>query len=299
MWLAAARSASSRRRSSGVLLGLPTLRLRADYFAIDDDRLRRDRPLRRDERGQPDRRLAGHDRARPASARRPSTTAVDALPGWLQDGSHSGSPRTTRCWSSSGSSRSCCSRCVARSCERRGDGCCRSIREDEDAAASLGKNLFAVQAPGLALGAALAGVAGCFYAWQFSFFSPDDFQPLLTFFAWMIVILGGTGRVWAVPVGAHHLRRALRRHALLQLPAVLVARLRRTRLRAADRDRARAHRARCCSGRRGSSASARRWCSSERADPRASTGARCKRFGGVRAVDGATFDGRARARSRR
>ena len=46
------------------------------------------------------------------------------------------------------------------------------------------------------------GVAGCFYAWQFSFFSPDDFQPLLTFFAWMIVILGGLGRVWAVPVGA-------------------------------------------------------------------------------------------------
>ena len=43
---------------------------------------------------------------------------------------------------------------------------------------------------------------GCFYAWQFSFFSPDDFQPLLTFFAWMIVILGGLGRVWAVPVGA-------------------------------------------------------------------------------------------------
>ena len=42
----------------------------------------------------------------------------------------------------------------------------------------------------------------CFYAWQFSFFSPDDFAPLLTFFAWMIVILGGLGRAWAVPVGA-------------------------------------------------------------------------------------------------
>ena len=48
----------------------------------------------------------------------------------------------------------------------------------------------------------MAGLAGCFYAWQFSFFSPDDFQPLVTFFAWMIVILGGTGRVWAVPVGS-------------------------------------------------------------------------------------------------
>jgi branched-chain amino acid transport system permease protein len=78
----------------------------------------------------------------------------------------------------------------------------KSIREDEDAAASLGKNPFAVKLQSLALGAALAGLAGCFYAWQFSFFSPDDFQPLLTFFAWMIVILGGTGRIWSVPVGA-------------------------------------------------------------------------------------------------
>ncbi len=78
----------------------------------------------------------------------------------------------------------------------------RAIREDEDAAASLGKNVFAYKLQVLALGSALAGVAGLFYAWQFSFFSPDDFQPLLTFFAWMIVILGGVGRIWAVPVGA-------------------------------------------------------------------------------------------------
>jgi branched-chain amino acid transport system permease protein len=78
----------------------------------------------------------------------------------------------------------------------------RAIREDEDAAASLGKNVLAYKLQALALGAALAGFAWCFYAWQFSFFSPDDFQPLLTFFGWMIVILGGLGRVWSVPIGA-------------------------------------------------------------------------------------------------
>jgi branched-chain amino acid transport system permease protein len=78
----------------------------------------------------------------------------------------------------------------------------RAIREDEDAAASLGKNVFAYKLQVLALGSAMAGVAGLFYAWQFSFFSPDDFQPLVTFFAWMIVLLGGAGRIWAVPVGA-------------------------------------------------------------------------------------------------
>jgi len=78
----------------------------------------------------------------------------------------------------------------------------RAIRDDEDAAAALGKNTFAYKLQALALGAALAGIAGLFYAWEFSFFSPDDFQPLLTFFAWMILLLGGLGRVWAVPVGA-------------------------------------------------------------------------------------------------
>jgi ABC-type branched-subunit amino acid transport system permease subunit len=78
----------------------------------------------------------------------------------------------------------------------------RSIREDEDAAASLGKNVIVYKLQVLVVGSALAGLAGLFYAWQFSFFSPDDFQPLLTFFAWMIVILGGVGRIWAVPVGA-------------------------------------------------------------------------------------------------
>jgi branched-chain amino acid transport system permease protein len=78
----------------------------------------------------------------------------------------------------------------------------RAIREDEDAAASLGKNVFAYKLQVLAIGSALGGIAGVFYAWQFSFFSPDDFQPLLTFFAWMIVILGGLGRVWSVPVGS-------------------------------------------------------------------------------------------------
>jgi len=78
----------------------------------------------------------------------------------------------------------------------------RAIREDEDAAAALGKNVFARKLQALALGAALGGVAGVLFAFEFSFFSPDDFEPLTTFFAWMIVILGGTARVWAVPLGA-------------------------------------------------------------------------------------------------
>ena len=78
----------------------------------------------------------------------------------------------------------------------------KSIREDEDAAAALGKNVFAYKLQALTIGAALAAIAGLFFAFQFSFFSPGDFDPLVTFFAYTIVILGGTARNWAVPVGA-------------------------------------------------------------------------------------------------
>jgi branched-chain amino acid transport system permease protein len=78
----------------------------------------------------------------------------------------------------------------------------RSIREDEDAAAALGKNVFWYKLQALAAGAALGAIAGLFFAWQFSFFSPRDFEPLTTFFAYVIVILGGTARNWGVPVGA-------------------------------------------------------------------------------------------------
>ena len=53
----------------------------------------------------------------------------------------------------------------------------RAIREDEDVAAPVGKNVFVFTLQAMALGSALAGLAGCFYAWQFSFFSLDDFAP--------------------------------------------------------------------------------------------------------------------------
>jgi branched-chain amino acid transport system permease protein len=78
----------------------------------------------------------------------------------------------------------------------------KSIREDEDAASALGKNVFAYKLQSLALGAAIGAIAGLFFAWHFSFFNPRDFEPLITFFAYVIVLLGGTAKNWAVPVGA-------------------------------------------------------------------------------------------------
>lgn len=78
----------------------------------------------------------------------------------------------------------------------------KSIREDEEAAASLGKNVYAFKLQALTLGGILAGLAGILWALEIGVFSPDDFQPTLTFYAYLILILGGMNRLWAIPAGA-------------------------------------------------------------------------------------------------
>src|SRR5262245_32321276 len=78
----------------------------------------------------------------------------------------------------------------------------KAIREDETAATAAGKNVVAFKLQALMLGAVLGGLAGLLLAWQIGVFSPDDYQPTLTFYAYLILILGGLNRLWAIPVGA-------------------------------------------------------------------------------------------------
>ena len=78
----------------------------------------------------------------------------------------------------------------------------RSIREDETAAAAVGKNVFQYKMQVLILGAVLGGLAGLLLAWQISVFSPTDYEPTFTFYAYLILILGGMNRLWAIPLGA-------------------------------------------------------------------------------------------------
>jgi branched-chain amino acid transport system permease protein len=78
----------------------------------------------------------------------------------------------------------------------------RSIREDEAAAAAVGKNVFQYKMQVLILGAILGGMAGLLLAWQISVFSPTDYEPTFTFYAYLILILGGMTRLWAIPFGA-------------------------------------------------------------------------------------------------
>jgi branched-chain amino acid transport system permease protein len=78
----------------------------------------------------------------------------------------------------------------------------RAIREDEDAANALGKNPLRYKVHAMVIGSAFAAVAGFFFSYQYLYLSPESFEPLVTFFAWVIILLGGTGRLRGVPIGA-------------------------------------------------------------------------------------------------
>ena len=78
----------------------------------------------------------------------------------------------------------------------------KSIREDEQVAKALGKNVFWYKLQSLMLGGAIAGIAGAFYAWNLTFINPDGFIPLITFHAWIIVVLGGSGNNAGTLLGA-------------------------------------------------------------------------------------------------
>ena len=69
----------------------------------------------------------------------------------------------------------------------------KAIREDEEIPKALGKNVFWYKLQAFMMGGAIAGIAGAFYAWQLTVVYPNNFQPLVTFNVWTMVVLGGAG----------------------------------------------------------------------------------------------------------
>jgi branched-chain amino acid transport system permease protein len=69
----------------------------------------------------------------------------------------------------------------------------RAIRDNEAAVTALGKDPARYKIQVFMFGAALAGIAGAFYAHFLTFISPEQFVPLVTFYVWMSIILGGVG----------------------------------------------------------------------------------------------------------
>jgi branched-chain amino acid transport system permease protein len=76
-----------------------------------------------------------------------------------------------------------------------------AIREDETAAAAMGVPLMRTKTWSYALGAFFGGIAGAYYASFKSGAFPADFYFNISIFLLCMVILGGMGSIWGVLVG--------------------------------------------------------------------------------------------------
>ena len=78
----------------------------------------------------------------------------------------------------------------------------RAIREDEAAARALGKNADRFRLQAFAIGGAIMGLAGAAQAHFIGFIAPENYQPMLTFQVWAMLIAGGAGNNRGAILGA-------------------------------------------------------------------------------------------------
>jgi branched-chain amino acid transport system permease protein len=78
----------------------------------------------------------------------------------------------------------------------------RAIREDEDAARALGKNVFVYKLQSLAIAGTMGAIAGFFLALNLNFVNPTEFEPIFTFIGYGILILGGLANYYGVALGS-------------------------------------------------------------------------------------------------
>ena len=78
----------------------------------------------------------------------------------------------------------------------------RAIRDNEDAAGAMGKNVTARHLQIFILGSAICGVAGAMMTTLDSQLTPTSYQPLrFTFLIWVMVIVGGSGNNFGSVLG--------------------------------------------------------------------------------------------------
>ncbi len=74
----------------------------------------------------------------------------------------------------------------------------RAVRENEDAVAAVGKPVLKLKLQALGIGAAIAGVSGVLFALLQTTLYPENFEPIVTFIGFAILILGGIGSYFGV-----------------------------------------------------------------------------------------------------
>jgi branched-chain amino acid transport system permease protein len=78
----------------------------------------------------------------------------------------------------------------------------KAIREDEDAVRSLGKNVYVYKLQSLAIGGVIGGIGGVVFAVSRQSVVPDSLGTALTFFAYVALVLGGAARVMGPVLGS-------------------------------------------------------------------------------------------------
>ena len=78
----------------------------------------------------------------------------------------------------------------------------KAIREDEDAARSLGKNVYAYKMQSLVIGGVIGGIAGIMLVIDRQFVEPKNFESSITFLAYAALILGGMARIFGPIIGS-------------------------------------------------------------------------------------------------
>jgi branched-chain amino acid transport system permease protein len=78
----------------------------------------------------------------------------------------------------------------------------KSIREDEDAVRSLGKNVYAYKMQSLVIGGVFGALAGFAVALRSAAVGPSFFATDVTFFAYTVLLIGGAARVMGPVAGA-------------------------------------------------------------------------------------------------
>jgi branched-chain amino acid transport system permease protein len=102
----------------------------------------------------------------------------------------------------------------------------RALRDDEVAAASLGKNVPALKVAAFSLAAALAAVAGGLFAGYLRYIDPTSFMLSESMFILSMVVIGGASSLAGPPLGALLLVLLPEGLRLLSLPAAVAGGLR-------------------------------------------------------------------------
>lgn len=102
----------------------------------------------------------------------------------------------------------------------------KAIREDEVFALAMGKNVASSKILIFVIGASMASVAGVMYAYYISFIDPTSFTIMESIFIISIVIIGGAGNIWGSVLAAAVLVILPEALRFLGMPSAIAANMR-------------------------------------------------------------------------